>query len=194
MFLELKQRQWWIRKHLTLLPDGLHYYSKDHENETDLKIEFSQVSSRDKSFVKTERYPKILNVAYFVAAIGILRSAVMYPSNAEFLTGVGISLALGLVGVLIYRLVKTDYFCILLDDNTALFLLRRNPSAKEVANFTDALFTARKAHYRKEYFFIDYEGERKQELERMKWLFSEKIITENEYLVVVDEINENLAD
>jgi hypothetical protein len=72
--------------------------------------------------------------------------------------------------------------------------LQRDPSIKEVASFTDAIYDQRKVFFRKQYFFIDYDGERKQELGRMKWLFSESIISENEYLVVVDEINENLTD
>jgi len=194
MFRELKQKHFWIRKQVTLLSDGVHYYSKDQDNETDIKIEFDQVASRDKCFLKTERYIRVLHVSWFVTAVGILRSAVLYPSNFDFFIGVLVSLGLGILGFLLYRQVKTQYFCILLTDNSAMFLLQRDPSVKEVASFTDGLYEQRKAFFRKIYFFIDYDGERKQELGRMKWLFEENIITENEYLVVVDEINENLSN
>lgn len=192
MFIELKQRQWWIRKHITLLDDGIHYVSRDHDSQADLKIDYSSVSAREKGFEKTEYYNRIQQVSWFLAAIGIIRSAIMNPETSQFLLGVGMSLLLGVLGWGVYRLVRTDYLCVMLDDNTALYLLKNKPNEKAVREFIDQLFAKRKAFYREKYFYIDYEGERKSELSRMEWLRAEDIISENEYLVVVDEINENL--
>jgi hypothetical protein len=110
------------------------------------------------------------------------------------MTGVGVGILIALFSFLLYRLIRSRYFCVAIDGGPAMFLLLNEPGEKTVEEFVDSLFEARKACYRKEYFFIDYRGKRREELNRMQWLRSEGVISENEYLVVVDEINENLQD
>lgn len=194
MVKKLTQHKGWIRKECHLIPDGLHFHSRILHEEADVQIPFTRIMARSKILNRTERYPLILQISAFLVAVGILRSALIYPSNLDFLLGVGASLLLGLVGFLVFRLVKTEYIGLPLDDEEAVFFLRNHPSEIEVQQFFDAIYQARRDFIRKEFFFIDYEGERRAELSRMKWLRTENIISENEYLVVVDEINENLRD
>lgn len=194
MVKDLTQHKGWIRKECHLIPDGLHFHSRILHEEADVQIPYTRIMSRSKILNRTERYPLILQITAFLVAVGVLRSALIYPSNFDFLLGVCASLLLGLVGFLVFRLVKTEYIGLPLDDEEAIFFLRNHPSEMEVQQFFDAIYQARREFIRKEFFFIDYEGERRSELSRMKWLRTENIISENEYLVVVDEINENLRD
>lgn len=191
---ELTQRKGWIRKECHIIPDGLHFHSRILHEEADVQIPFTRILSRGKLLHRTEHYPLILQITAFLVAVGVLRSAIIYPSNLDFALGTGTILLLGLLGFLVFRLVKTEYIGLPLDEEEAIFFLKNHPSDVEVEQFFDAIYQARKNFIRKEFFFIDYEGERRTELSRMKWLRTENIISENEYLVVVDEINENLRD
>jgi hypothetical protein len=73
-------------------------------------------------------------------------------------------------------------------------MIRNSPSEQVVSSFVDKIYEARALDYRDRFFYIDYEAKRESELGKMKWLREEDLITENEYLVVVDEINESLLD
>ena len=75
-----------------------------------------------------------------------------------------------------------------------LWVLYNKPTNTDAEEFIDELFERRKQYYRDQYFHIDYENNKKNEIDKMKWLKSENIITESEYNVVLDEIEENIEN
>ena len=68
------------------------------------------------------------------------------------------------------------------------------PTKIEAAKFIDEIFTKRRAYYRDQYFHVDYDNQKKSEIDKMKWLRSENIITDKEFFVVLEEIEANLEN
>jgi hypothetical protein len=79
-----------------------------------------------------------------------------------------------------------------LSEGKSFMILYDNPSEFAVTVFIDEIYESSKQHYRNNYFFINYDNPAKTELDKMKWLFAENMISENECNVVVDEIMEAL--
>ena len=71
-------------------------------------------------------------------------------------------------------------------------VLYDKPTKIEAEQFIDQIFEKRKEYYREQYFHIAYENDKKTEIDRMKWLKSEDIISDSELNVVIEEIEENI--
>ena len=89
---------------------------------------------------------------------------------------------------------RVKYYLIDLEDNKCFFVLVNKPNSITVNNFIDEIFERRRKYFRVNFFQIDFDNTRTSEIEKMKWLKSEEIITQSEFEVVVEEINETLED
>lgn len=65
-------------------------------------------------------------------------------------------------------------------------------SKEALALFLEDLYATRNVFFRTNFFFIDYESSRESELEKMQWLLEEGVITESEFEVVKEEIENTL--
>ncbi len=189
-----KQGKLFIKKGYTFKEDGLDFYSKDYDGEFTKFIHFNEIEPRNKCRIYTEKYPKILQGGLLLAVAALLRGLLTNDIDLKkSLIITGIVAFFGLVTILAYFIFRIKYFLIELEDETQIFVLLDSPSKQKMEEFIDELFKRRRTYYREQYFYINYESERQKELDKMKWLRNEDIISENEFLVVVDEINESLS-
>jgi hypothetical protein len=91
-------------------------------------------------------------------------------------------------------LTQIKYYAVGLEDNKNFMVLYDKPTKIEAEEFIDQIFLSRKQYYREQYFHIDYDNDKKAEIDRMKWLRSEDIISEKEFIVVIEEIEENIEN
>lgn len=128
-----------------------------------------------------------------IAGLAFLRAMLAMNKDLSITLAV-IAMSLVIAGLTYgyYFFTRVKYYAVGLEDNKRFLVIFDKPTQAAVLEFLDELYDRRKIYYRGEYFHINYENNRKAEIDKMKWLLSENIISENEYNVVVDEINEEI--
>jgi len=130
-----------------------------------------------------------------ILLIGLVRASLFYSDNTDraILSGVfTIIISFGVIGA--YFFLQKKYLLIELDNDTQIFILKDNPNKKEFDKFIENLYLKRAKYYKKNYFFIDYDGEKKKQVSKMEWLKKEKIISKIEYDFMIEEINLNFKN
>lgn len=187
---ELQQRKLFITKHFILRRGGIECHNKNLEKDTYEFLSFSDFEDRKKSRKYTVKYPIIFFLGVFLLLLGLVRISLLLDENflKSILAG-GLTMLLGLIVIAIYRFVQIKYLLIQLEDDKQLYMLLNNPNPEAFEYFIESMYEARKRNYRETYFYINEENDKRTELSRMKWLLNENIITEEEYEVIIDEIN-----
>ncbi len=192
--MELKQKKLFVSKHFRLTKDGIDFKSKDFDGEFSKFIPFKDIEPRIQCRIYTEKFPKLLQGGLVIATIGLLRSLMNVNDDLQkTLIIFSIAIIFGLLTVLAYFIIQIKYFLIELEGDTQLFFILDNPTKEEMQQFIDLIYDKRKENYREQYFYINYNNTKDEETGKMNWLKSEEIISTNEYNVVIDEINEQLA-
>jgi hypothetical protein len=187
-----KQHKYFTRKTFTFKDDGVEMFTKEMDGEYSKLIHYDDMKPRSESRIYTEKYPKFLQTGLVITAIGLIRALTVTEDVWRMILALTISAIIGLIVVGLYYTIHINYYLIELEDDTQMFIIRDKPNQKAAEEFIDLVFEKRKAFYRDKYFYINYEGDKEKELNRMFWLKSEKLISNNEYNVVIDEIHEKL--
>ncbi len=187
------QKILFTKKKFSFKENGIDIDLKDNDGDFSLFIHFDRILSRNNIRISTKKRKRVLQIGLLFAGLTFLRgiTAINSDINAMF-AAIATSLIIAGIVYLYYYLTTVKYYSIPLEDNKVFQVFFNKPSKEEASAFIDEIYERRKTYYRDNYFFIDYENEKKKELSRMNWLLSENIISENEYNVVVDEINENI--
>jgi hypothetical protein len=158
-------------------------------------IKFDRITSRDNVHVNTKRKRLILRYGLLAAFLTLARGFLTAQTDTK--TTVVITLvAIFIAGstYAYYYLTQIKYYAVGLEDNKNFMVLYDKPTKIEAEEFIDQIFVRRKQYYREQYFHIDYDNDKKSEIDRMKWLKSEDIISEKEFIVVIEEIEENIEN
>lgn len=187
---ELRQKQFFIEKHFIIKRDGVENHKRSLETDSSAFITYSDIDDRQKARVIREKYPILFYVGVFIMLVGLLRASLLLDEDiSRSLIGGGLTVALGIIILFIYRLLQLRYFLLPLEEDKHLYMIHNAPNPTAFEAFVDAIYEARKLNYRKNYFYINEESDKKTEVSRMKWLLKENIITDEEYEDIVDEIN-----
>ncbi len=188
---ELKQRAFFEKREFKITEEGLETYVKDHETDSTNFWHFDNIELKNRYY--TEKRPKILYWALIIMVIGLVRTCFFFGDDLTRSLISGISTFIIGTGVLgFYFLNQKKYFLIELDNEKQIFVLAQKPNETEFNAFIETLYQKRAEYYKKNYFFIDYTGEKEKQLSKMKWLKKENIISDKEYEFVIEEINEKL--
>lgn len=187
------QKTFFVKKKFIFKENGIEIELKDSDGEFSLFIHFDRIMPRENIRVFSTQKKRVLRIGLVIAGLTFLRGITAVNKDQNIVYAV-IAMALVIAGATYayYYFTRVKYYAVALEDNKRFQVLYDTPSHSEVLDFINEVFERRKQYYRRQYFFIDYENDRKAELEKMKWLLSENVITENEFNVVVDEIDENI--
>ena len=176
---ELKQRGLFEKREFKITEFGLETYTKDFEIDTTNSWTFDDFSN--KSRIYTEKYPKILYVGLLTILVGLIRGGLIVGEDpvAALISGIAVSI-IGTIVILIYVFYQKKYTLLCLDSEMEVFVLHEKPNKKEFDEFIRSFYEARKNNYREKYFKIDFDLDKDKQIDRMKWLRRENIITESE--------------
>ena len=190
----LYQKTFLLKKTFTFLENGLDITTKNSKGESTIFINFDRTSKRGRLRVTITKKPYVVRFGLIFLLLTLSR---LFAKNSENSTEVVITVLLiaaliGLATFILYRLTTLKYYAIDLEDGKIFFVIYNAPDKQTVNEFIDEIYERRNKYYKDKYFKIDYDNARNDELNKMNWLKSEGIISENEFNVVLDEINENL--
>lgn len=192
---EFKQRQLFVRKKFTFKDDGVEMYTREFGgDETTMLIQYKDMEPRNHTRIYTEKYPKILQSGFILLVISLVNGLLSSGANVQRVAIISsLSAVFGILTVLAYYVLKVKYLLVELENETQMFIILNKPSKAKMNEFVDELYERRKNNYRENYFYINYDNEKEKELGKMNWLLGEGIISQGEYDVVVDEINEKFV-
>ncbi len=185
------QKTFGLKKKYTFKEKGLEIEFTDKDGDFSFFINFDNISPRENVRIHTKRKANVLKYGLIIALLTLIRGFLTAKTDLQttFIV-ISLSLAIGIGAYVYYYLTKMKYYSVGLEDGKITRILYDKPTVEEAEEFIDEIFKRRKQFYRDNYFNIDYENDKQSELNKIKWLKSENIITENEFNVVVDEINE----
>lgn len=188
---ELKQKSLFEKREFKITDSGLETYTKDFEIDTSNFWSFDDFS--DKTRIHTEKYPKVLYAGLLTVLVGLIRGGLTIGNNPTTAIVSGtVVVTIGTIIILIYVFYQKKYTLLSMDNDHHVFVLHDNPNKHEFEEFIKSFYEARKANYREKYFKIDLHGDRENQIDRMKWLHRENIITGTEFEIIVEEIQAKL--
>ena len=185
------QKTFGLKKKYTFNEKGIEIEFTDKDGDFSFFINFDNISPRENVRIHTKRKANVLKYGLIIALLTLIRGFLTAKTDLQttFIV-ISLSLLIGIGTYVYYHLTKMKYYSVGLEDGKITRILYNKPTVEGAEEFIDEIFKRRKQYYRDNYFKIDYENEKQSELDKIKWLKSENIITENEFNVVVDEINE----
>lgn len=192
---QFNQRKLFVKKNFIFKDEGVEMFTKDIDGEYSRFIHYNSMEPRSKTRIYTEMFPRILQSGTVICALSIIKGFLLSGNDIQKnIITVLVGLGFGGLTILSYYLIRIKYYLIELDDETQMFIIYNKPSLQKMQEFIDEVYERRKQFYRKEYFYVNYKSTIENEIGRMDWLRSENIISENEYNVIVDEINDNVSE
>jgi hypothetical protein len=187
------QKALFLKKKFTFKNNGINIDFTDKDGDFSMFINFDRITSRENMRVNTRRKRLILKYGLLAAFLTLARGFLTAQTDTR--TTVIITLvALFIAGTVYayYYFTQIKYYAVGLEDNKTFMVLYDKPTKMEAEEFINEIFERRRLYYREQYFHIEYDNNKKSEIDRMKWLRSEEIISEKEFNVVLEEIEENL--
>ena len=185
--IELKQKIVIEERNFKLTDEGLEMFCDDIESKNNSVYAFDEFSNETRDY--TEKFPKLIYFGVLLLLAGYIRTAILIDKSfATSLLSGQLLAGLGAVLILIYYFYQVDYKLLCLDNEKQVFIIADKPSKEEVLEFIKTFYEMRKTDYRNRYFKINFENEKEKEIDRMKWLRKEEIITDNEFEFMLEEI------
>ena len=189
------QKAIFIKKKFTFKEKGVNIDFTDKNGDFSMFIRYDRISSKENVRVNTRRKALVWRFGLLAAFLTLTRGFLTATTDAKTtVTVVCVALFIAAATYAYYYFTQVKYYAVKLNDDKVFMVLYNKPTIEEAKRFIDELFERRKQYYRDRYFNIDYENDKRTELDWMKWLRSENIITESEFDVVVEEINENIEN
>lgn len=187
---QLSQKGFLVEKQHSLQKKGVESYTKDLDTDGSVFVAYSDIDSRERLVVYTDKKTALLYVGWGVILIGLMNGLLSLQATFErvALSMTAISILGGLI-ILFYQKYQNKFYLVPLDDGRSLPIIYDNPNLAEVELFIDDIYEARRLDYRKRYFRIEESSDKETEIMRMKWLLREKIINKSEYELMIDAIN-----
>lgn len=195
---ELHQRDMVVyKKYFKILPDGLFYSYGNPTNTVNLKLSFESMGSHrvPAPFKSLSGLFVTFFTSIFIVSIIIL-GIFNNDRGVSTINGwIGIALILldiFLAGLFIHYLLRANkkYFNITNLHGFNIEFISDKPSEFEVDEFVKDLMEARTAYLRENYFQVNKNLDYGQQINSLKFLFSEKIISKEEFDKSIAELNE----
>jgi len=189
------QKTLFLKKKFTFKKNGINIDFTDKDGDFSMFISFDRITSRENVRVNTKRKRLILRYGLLAAFLTLARGFLTAQTDTKA-TLIIVLVAIFIAGAAYayYYLTQVKYYAVGLEDNKTFMVLYDKPTKIEAEQFIDQIFEKRIEYFREQYFHIVYENDKKTEIDRMKWLKSENIISDSEFNVVIEEIEENIGN
>lgn len=191
----LLQRHFFSKRIASLREHGLELEIRDISLETTHFFAYQEITKESRRV--TVRRGAILFVGAVLVLVNLtLLSALLsrQPDKwVDFLLYAAITSAvISVLAWLVYLLSAKSLLILKTTTGREIELFNHKAGQQGLAEFLTDLYTARNTYFRSNFFFIDYESNREAELDKMAWLLEEGVITESEFEVVKEEIENTL--
>ncbi len=182
--MELHQNALLQKRSFFLLPNELKLYLKDMDGEYENYISYEKLTSKVKIRCRQDGKLFFITMAAIGFSICILLqslildqgfSRIIFPSLIAFILGI------------LYQLKKESYIIVETVDSKKIIFLRNKPNRRSLEKFLNQLWLKRKQYLREKYFYIDRSKDMQPQMERLRWLFEQKAISQNEYKLAKED-------
>lgn len=182
--MELHQKAWLEKRSFILLPNKLKIYLKDGKGEYENYISYEKLKGEAK--MRSHRNHKLFFITITAISFTIcilLQSIILKNGFAHAIFPSIITFIL----LVLYKTKKQDYIIVETVDYKRIVFLRNKPNPRALDNFLDQLWIQRKRYLREKYFYINHSQDTQKQIERLRWLFEQKVITKTEFKFAKDD-------
>jgi hypothetical protein len=186
---QFTQRYFLHKKKFTLQADGLLMETHEPGGGYSRFIHYNDIGSLHKKRLYSSKKPRLLWYGGLLATLTLAHGILIGAAWQQIVLATGCLLV---VAYLAYYFNAVTYILLDAGENDAIYILHNRPSEKAVLMLIDEIYARRRNYYREHYFCIHYENTRAAEASRIHWLLQENIISQSEYEVVMEEIEDKL--
>ena len=182
--MELHQNALLQKRSFFLLSNELKLYLKDMDGEYENYISYEKLTSKAKVCCRKDSKLFFITMAAIGFSICILLQSLIL--NMGFSRVIFPSLIALVFGIL-YQVKKESYVIVETVDSRKIIFLRNKPNRRSLEKFLNQLWVKRKQYLREKYFYIDRNRDMQQQMERLRWLFEQKAISQKEYKLAKED-------
>ena len=176
--MELHQKTLLEKRSFFLLPNKLKLYLKDVEGEYENYISYEKLTSETKIRCRKNHKLFLITTISIGFAICVVLQSLMISAGFERAI---LASAIALMLAILYQTKKESYIVVETVDRHKVIFLRDKPNRQSLEKFLDRLWLQRKQYLREKYFYIDRDRDMQQQIERLRWLYEQKAISQTEY-------------
>jgi len=189
---ELKQKCFTERREFRLEPDRIRIFTKDDGGEIEAFVDYEDVTSRTRHV--TEQSGRLYRIAVSFGVFSIVGLVANYAGVTSVMRWVPLWIIATAIFFAIHLVKRRRYLLLDLKNGRSIFFLHSRPSEKQLANFLEAIQAARKQYLRDAYYKTGASEDLQRELATLKWLLGEGAITEVEFKVARQHLEDGNAE
>lgn len=175
--MEFKQRNWFESIKYQILEDGIKQSYRSLSNSFEQIIKFEEIGSETIKDSKRKKAWLLAGVVFLILTVAVMLASI--SAKNDFMEGLVFWPIVSGICFLIYFTAKVDR--IFLIGKVNVFFLNKKSDLEKVDRFIKIVLDKRKCYLKEKYAYIEYELDPSTQIERLKWMLDEKVITTEEY-------------
>ena len=182
--MELHQTAWLEKRSFILLPNKLKLYLKDLQGEHENYVSYEKLKSEAQIYSQRNHKLFFLTImAISFTSCILLQSVILNHGFSHVI----LPSLVTLICAVLYKTKKQEYIIVETIDCKRVLFLRDRPNRRDLEYFLDQLWLHRKRYLREKYFYINHHQDIQQQMERLRWLLEQKVITKTEFKFAKDD-------
>lgn len=177
--LELKQKYLNERREFRLEANRIRLYVKDLDGETEVYTQYETITPTTRMITRQDGRLYIISISFGIfALIGL---ALNFAGISVLMRWTPLWAIASIILFCFHLYKRRRYFLIDLSDHKSIFFLANKPSKDELDGFIKSIYVARKNYLREKYFVINPANDPDSEIEKLKFLLQQELISESEF-------------
>lgn len=179
-----------------IVEDGVLVHRNYRNNKESYKVNFENINSNQ--YISIKSADTLTYLFVFSALLNIILLNVIIQEMSDIPEAYGMWIFMGLIGVFVIILVllrehfiKVDIKSLEADKPLIFFYTKKTKD--EVDLYIKTILKSQKQYFRNKYFKVDPVLPFHTQKERVLWLYDKEFITENEYIIVLEELEAKRA-
>ena len=182
--MELHQKALLEKRSFYLLSNKLKLHLKDVKGEQENYINYESLKGEARIVCRRNAKLLFMSMAMLTFAVCVFLQSLILQRG--FIC-VFFPLVLGCLSAILYQHRQQNYIILETCDRRQVVFLRDKPNRQALEVFLARLWLYRRQYLRDKYFYINYDGDFKQQTERLNWLLEEKAIARSEYKLAQED-------
>ena len=182
--MELHQKTLLEKRSFFLLSNKLKLHLKDAKGEQENYINYESLKGEARIICRKNSKLLFMAMAMLTFAMCVFLQSLILERGQIC---VFLPLTFACLSAILYRYRQQHYVILETCDRRQIVFLRDKPNRQALEIFLARLWLYRRQYLRDKYFYINYDGDFKQQTERLKWLLEEKAIAKSEYKLAQED-------
>lgn len=183
--MEIHQKTLFEKRSFFLLDNKLKLYLKNPEGEYENYISYENLKNEVKIYCR--KIPQLFYLTLAISSFAVCSFLYSIFTDEDFTYTYTSAVAIAIIIGVLYRIKQQNYIIIETFDSKKIIFLKDKPSREVLHLFLKRLWQQRKLYLREKYFYINPSNDLQQEIERLRWLLEQNVITKKEFQLAKED-------